>query len=57
MSQPGAPPWRIDVHHHVLPPQFVSSTPMPSPCAASDRAASPSAPPRSGSTWSKATTS
>ncbi|HTE83754.1 MAG TPA: amidohydrolase family protein [Dehalococcoidia bacterium] len=21
--------WRIDVHHHVLPPQYVSSTPMP----------------------------
>lgn len=21
--------WRIDVHHHVLPPQYVDSTPMP----------------------------
>jgi predicted TIM-barrel fold metal-dependent hydrolase len=24
-------PWRIDVHHHVVPPQFVATTPMPFP--------------------------
>src|SRR5579884_1101728 len=29
MVETRAGSWRIDVHHHVLPPQFVDSTPMP----------------------------
>ena len=29
MSSQRAAPHRIDVHHHVLPPQYVDSTPMP----------------------------
>jgi 6-methylsalicylate decarboxylase len=29
-NMPDAPrPWRIDFHHHVVPPKYLASTPMP----------------------------